>query len=55
MGDGWCIADIVEAADCPDEGVGRAGGLPLDMPKTGSAFDDGQSPLPGFFLGPQPP
>ena len=46
---------MVDAADCPDDGVGKAGERPFDSPRTGSAFDDGQSPLGGFFFGPQPP
>ena len=49
------MADIVEAADWPDAAVGSGCGRAFDIPETGSAFDDGQSPRTGFFLGPYPP
>ena len=45
---------MVEAADWPEEGVGRTCDLAVERPDTGSAFDDGQSPRAGFFLGPHP-
>lgn len=54
-GDGRCIADIVEAADCPEDGVGKGCGLAVEIAETGSALEGGQSPLAGFFLGPHPP
>lgn len=44
------MADIVEAADCPEEGFGRGGGRPFDIPETGSALDDGHRLFGGFFL-----
>ena len=53
--DGWCIADIVEVADCPEDGIGNGCGRAVEMAETGSAFDGGQSPLAAFFLAPQPP
>ena len=49
---------MVDAADCPDDGVGSACDLAVDKPDTGSALEDGQSPLAplaGFFFGPHPP
>ena len=46
---------MVDAADWPDEGVGSAWERAVDSPDTGSAFDDGQSPLAAFFRGPHPP
>ena len=41
----------MEAADCPDDGVASACGRAVDMPETGSAFDDGQSPRAAFLRG----
>lgn len=49
------MLDKVEAADCPDDGLGRGGGRPFDMPKTGSAFDDGHGLFGGFFFAGQGP
>lgn len=49
IGAGWWIAAMAEAADAPDDRAGSDWGLPFDRPDTGSAFDDGQRPLTGFF------
>ena len=49
------MADMTDAADWPDEGVEIDCNRAFDTPETGSAFEDGQSPRAGFFLGPQPP
>lgn len=49
---------MVDAADWPEEGVGRACDLAVDRPDTGSALEDGQrplAPLAAFFFGPHPP
>ena len=46
---------MVDAADWPDDGVGRACGRAVDRPDTGSALEDGQRPLAAFFLDPNPP
>lgn len=49
---------MVEAADWPEEGVGRACDLAVDRPDTGSTLEDGQrplAPLAAFFFGPHPP
>lgn len=46
---------MVEAADCPEDGLGRGGGRPFDKPDTGSALDDGHRLFGGFFLAGQGP
>lgn len=48
------MADIVEAADWPDESAGSGCDRALDRPETGSAFDGGQRPFVGFFRGSHP-
>ncbi len=45
----------MEAADVPEDGEASNCGRAGVMPETGSAFDDGQTPLTGFFLDPHPP
>lgn len=49
------MAETVDAADCPEDGFGRGGGLPLEIPETGSAFDEGHKLFGGFFLAAQAP
>ena len=44
------MADMFDAADWPDEGVGPGAGWPLGRPATGSGFEDGHRPLWAFFL-----
>ena len=46
---------MVEAADCPEDGVGRTCGRAVVSPETGSAFEDGQRPRAAFFRGPHAP
>ena len=48
------MADMAEAAEMPGDGVGRDRGRAFERPDTGSAFEDGQRPLTGFFLCTQP-
>lgn len=48
------MADIADAADGPEGGVGRDCGRASVIPDTGSAFEDGQSPRAGFLRCIQP-
>ena len=43
-----CKADMVEAADGPEEVVATDCGLAVDIPAMGSDFDGGHKPLVGF-------
>ncbi len=49
------MADIAEAAEVPGDGEASDCGRAGDIPETGSAFEEGQSPLVGFFLDSHPP
>ena len=55
MGAAWCMAEMADAAEWPDdEGAGGCG-LAFDILDVGSPFEDDHRPRFGFFRGPQPP